>query len=390
MSFFRILILSLLNILILYSSEPKILFIETFEDNNFASRGWYDHLRGKITSDEHIEGSNYSLELKFIKGETTPEGGTPGRVLFEETDEVCISYYVKYSKNFIGSGKSYHPHEFHFITNKDSKWVGPAFTHLTTYIEQNNGYPLLAIQDGENIDQSRVGQNLVGITENRSVAGCNGSSDGYPDDCYKSGDRYVNGKQWKTKQKFFSDEQGKYYKNDWHHIIAYFKLNSILDGIGINDGILKYWFDGELILDYNNVTLRTGKHPDMKFNQFLLAPYIGDGSPIDQTMWIDNLTISTKPIISSVKNNIFVPQILISPNPASDYIEINCDVESGLRPVSANEINIYNILGECVLSTPALRATPHEGIFRIDISNLPNGSYFINVGNYYGKFMVLR
>ena len=110
----------LLSIQIMVSKEAKVLFYENFEDTNFESRGWYDQLKGKLTSDEHIEGSSFSLECKFLKEAKVPEGGTPGRHLFEETDEVCLSYYVKYSQNYIGSGKPYHPHEFHFITNKDT------------------------------------------------------------------------------------------------------------------------------------------------------------------------------------------------------------------------------------------------------------------------------
>jgi hypothetical protein len=31
----------------------------------------------------------------------------------------------------------------------------------------------------------------------------------------------------------------------------------------------------------------------MKFNQFLLAPHIGDGSPVDQAFWIDELQVAT-------------------------------------------------------------------------------------------------
>ena len=31
----------------------------------------------------------------------------------------------------------------------------------------------------------------------------------------------------------------------------------------------------------------------MQFNQLIIAPYIGDGSPVTQTMWIDNLTVGT-------------------------------------------------------------------------------------------------
>ena len=48
--------------------------------------------------------------------------------------------------------------------------------------------------------------------------------------------------------------------------------------------------------------MRTGENPDMKFNQFLIAPYIGDGSPVEQTMWIDNLTVSTHRINEEVDN----------------------------------------------------------------------------------------
>src|SRR2546425_8913290 len=32
-----------------------------------------------------------------------------------------------------------------------------------------------------------------------------------------------------------------------------------------------------------DVLLRTGAHPTMKFNQFMIAPYIGDGSPVDRS-----------------------------------------------------------------------------------------------------------
>jgi len=45
---------------------------------------------------------------------------------------------------------------------------------------------------------------------------------------------------------------------------------------------LKYWLDDKLIIDHTNVLMRTAQHADMKFNQFIIAPWIGDGSPIDQ------------------------------------------------------------------------------------------------------------
>jgi len=40
------------------------------------------------------------------------------------------------------------------------------------------------------------------------------------------------------------------------------------------------------------VLMRTAQHADMKFNQFIIAPWIGDGSPIDQTFWLDDLVVA--------------------------------------------------------------------------------------------------
>ncbi|MFC2130476.1 lipocalin-like domain-containing protein [Bacteroidota bacterium] len=286
-------------------TNTTILFQENFEDTDFASRGWYDALRGTITTEEHIEGSASCLECRFLQGERGCEGGTPGRHLFEETDEIYLSYYVKYSANYTGSDKPYHPHEFHFITNENSVYVGPAYTHLTLYIEHNEGEPLLAIQDAENIDESNIGVDLSDITEERAVAGCNGDSDGYGEgDCYLSGNLHRNGKQWRTGDIYFQDTPGKYYKNDWHFIEAYFKLNSIAEGKGIPDGVVRYWFDGEVLIDNDDVMLRTGQHPDMKFNQFLMAPYIGDGSPVEQVMWIDDLTVATSRVNTETQDSV--------------------------------------------------------------------------------------
>ena len=77
------------------------------------------------------------------------------------------------------------------------------------------------------------------------------------------------------------------------NVEAYFKLNTISGGKGVSDGVVQYWFDGQPTIDHRNVLLRTGANPTMQFNQIVLAPYIGDGSPVAQSMWIDNLTVGT-------------------------------------------------------------------------------------------------
>jgi uncharacterized protein (TIGR03437 family) len=270
------------------AAPPTVLFQETFEDPAFASRGWYDSDASvALSSVEHIPGSARSYQAQFQAGKTTP--ATPRRHAFAETSSVYLSFWVKFSSNWIGSGKPYHPHFMHLLTNKNGAYSGLAWTHLTTYVEFNGGTPKMGIQDGQNIGASMAG-------DNRAVAGCNGSCDAYPaGECYSCAPNRCNGKLWAARQKYFSDNPGPYYKGDWHHIEAYFQLNTISpEGHFNRDGVLQYFYDGIAVIDVHDAVLRTGQHPDMKFNQFVLAPYIGDGSPVDQTIWVDDLVVATR------------------------------------------------------------------------------------------------
>ena len=269
---------------------------ENFDDGSFSSRGWYDNTSPALSTADHISGSTSSLQVRFPQGAIKPISGNAMRKKIDETDSIYLSFYIKHSSNWVGSNRSYQPHLFYVLTNKSGDWNNLSFTHLTAYIEQNGGYPLIGIQDSENIDESKIGQNLTTLTEYRSVAGCNGDSDGYGDgSCYQVAvGEHSNWKQWKSSTKYFSDSVGPFYKGDWHFIEVYIKLNSIFGGKAVKDGVLKYWYDGNLVMDYNNVVLRTGEHPDMKFNQFVIAPFIGDGSPVDQIFWIDDLIIGTQ------------------------------------------------------------------------------------------------
>ncbi len=274
-----------------------ILVQETFEDQAFAARGWYDNVAMTTTTAQHIPGSTRALEVHFTLGATTPTWGGAARHLFTATESVYLSYWVKYSANWVGSGQPYHPHEFLFLTNEDDAYIGPSATHLTTYVEhsyQNGGIPVLQLQDGLNIDQTRILQDLTALTESRAAAGCNGNADGYATGCYNSGGGvFDNEKKFAAAQPSFLPDPGPGYKGDWHLVEAYFQLNSIQSGKGVPDGIVRYWFDGQLVIEHTNVLLRTGAHANMKFNQFMIAPYIGDGSPVDQTMWVDDLTVAT-------------------------------------------------------------------------------------------------
>jgi hypothetical protein len=74
--------------------------------------------------------------------------------------------------------------------------------------------------------------------------------------------------------------------------------------------------------------------------------------------------------------------ISISPNPASDYIEIN--VGNTHAYSSQENLKIFNSLGECVITPLAFG----EGTgVRLDVSPLPPGVYFIRIGNENRKFI---
>jgi len=262
-----------------------VFFQENFDASDLSSHGWYDTTR-LLLSPDHAGAGGTSVEYRFAVGARKPTTGSPVRKKFPATDSVYLSYYVKYSANWVGSQKPYHPHELHLLTTMDDDWAGLSFTHLTFYIEENGGTPLVAIQDGKNVDQLRVGKSLTSTTERRAVAGCNGTSDGYPDNCYRAAEGFVNEKKWKAPSKLFTDSR-------WRFVEAYVKLNTVAGGKGVNDGVVRYWLDRQLVIDHADVMLRTGATPTLQFNQIAIAPYIGDGSPVAQSMWIDDLTVES-------------------------------------------------------------------------------------------------
>jgi len=83
---------------------------------------------------------------------------------------------------------------------------------------------------------------------------------------------------------------------NWHCIEAHFKLNTLdnQNDRPNRDGIVRGWFDGELVIDRSDVILRSTDFPDMKLNQFLMAPYFGPGLLNNsQKLWIDELVVAT-------------------------------------------------------------------------------------------------
>jgi hypothetical protein len=246
-------------------NDPPVLFREGFDDDRLLQRGWYDGQRFTISRGA-FAGSG-CLEFHWAISTTSPDSSSGIRRLFEPSDTVYLRFHIRLSKGWAWSGRPYHPHLMHFMTTENGKYHGPAATHLTLYIEPQDGRLRLAAQDIQNQDAPH------GLTQGPLRGGYNG--------------------------RFYDSEQRLFTDDKWHSVEALFKLNTLdLTRDQPNaDGIVRGWFDGELVIDHSNVILRSTDFPTMQFNQFLLTPYFGPGLlPHEQTLWIDQLVVAAERI----------------------------------------------------------------------------------------------
>ncbi len=277
-------------------STSTLLFSEDFENTSFTSRGWYDGGTCSITTSEYQSGT-HSAQFVFTAGASTPSSPYAGamRKLFTASDGVYLDYYIKYPTGWQEQSGNYGHHELYVASDADDTYTSLAFAHTMAYIEHwgTSGSstaltPHMTIQDGANINQSQIGVDLTATTENRSANGCNGLLDSsffsYLN-CYDSG----SGTYWNGKLKGAATASMSL--NSWHHVQAYFKMNSVTANKGNADGTMAYWLDGVQQFRSDAVLFRTNQHATMKFNQFIIAPFMGNGAPRAQTFYIDNLKV---------------------------------------------------------------------------------------------------
>lgn len=284
------------------SSAQTIFFTENFDDTNFAARGWYDGTGGTVDSANRIPGSTASFDCHWVQGGTQCAGGTPHRHLFTASPTVYVSFWMKLGSQTVtwqGSGLPYHPHLIQLLTDADSSVVGPNSALFTALIETSLFKPRIAEADSMAVNvplagaTPGAGPNLLASATPHAVAGCNGNQNASascyacPPPSYPAVGAYCNSTYWDAVSPVFVN-------NQWHHVEFYAAMNSTSAGIANPDGVFQYWVDGNLVINYTNVYLRTGDNPNRKFNQLLLAPFIGDGSPIAQDLWIDNLIVADR------------------------------------------------------------------------------------------------
>jgi len=109
-------------------------------------------------------------------------------------------------------------------------------------------------------------------------------------------------------------------------------------------------------------------------------------SVISDTIYIDVLPEGISSI-DEIENN----RLIISPNPATDFITINLStINRRVNPTVDGDVvvEIYDVMGLLIHSTPSASQPPlNEGNLRIDISNLSTGVYFVKIGDKVEKFV---
>lgn len=251
--------------IVLSARGDDVIFSESFEDSNLAKRGWHDGAAFRIAGDARA--GKGCIEYEWTGPDAGVSGSSSVRHMFEPADEVFLRFYLKLSPGWSWTERNYHPHLLHFLTTENSKWHGPAASHLTLYIEPQNGRLRLAAQDIQNQNAPH------GLTQGPLKGGFNGT--------------------------FYDSADLLFHDDNWHCIEASFKLNTVdpKRDRPNPDGIARAWFDGKLVVERTNLILRSTDFPKMKFNQFLMAPYFGPGLvPHAQKLWIDELAVGTKRI----------------------------------------------------------------------------------------------
>ena len=297
---FRALAIALLGVAISLGApntgcaQQTILFTEPF---NGSWTGWYDGTGGSIdTSVYSPNGGNSSARFHWNQGSTGESGGARRRK-FTPSETVYVAFDLKLgtaSAPWQGSQMPFHPHIIYLLTDANGDYSSLAWTNLTFYIEWSLFTPRLAIQDGQRINTSQLTNaypGLLGSATPHAVAGGNGSqnqatpiSAGY----YSIGaPNYANGTTWDSSSANLSNDR-------WHRVEVYVAMNTVSGGIPQANGVIRFWVDGALVIERTNVYLRTANFASQKFNQFVLAPYIGNGSPVAQDLWIDNLVVANQ------------------------------------------------------------------------------------------------
>ncbi len=181
--------------------------------------------------------------------------------------------------------------------------------------------------------------------------------------CLKTTD---NGRKWAQSDVFSSDASnnfdslGNYVKWDWDSKQQKWQVYR-----SSNKGVI--WDNISSGINHNSINLLS-----ISPNGFYFVGAVKGGLYRSRDKFV---SVEEKPKPSD--------EIVVTPNPASDFIEISVGA-NGRSPLQS-DIKILNIFGQTVLTVGVI----HELPLQIDVSSLAIGIYFVRIGDRVSKFVKL-
>lgn len=279
------------------AQHPRVDFVEPTDQQPHATAVdtiWYDdfdrdrvYLEPKadsaamrFSSMVRLGSSGRSMESFYARG-TRGVGGR--KVVFgdapfgkphrrgEKFDQVYWRYYVKYPVNWQGGGEAKHSRGIVFTS---PRWTQASILHVWTSGDRLTLDPVRAVHDGRVMSRK--------YNDFESFKWLGNSPKG----------RFA----FHSRQ-----ELGR-----WVCVEVQWKLNTP----GQADGIARMWIDGTLDAERSRMDFR-GTYDDRGINAVFLESYWNRGSPADQSRWIDNFVVSTRPIgpVAVPRNPVVVPRL---------------------------------------------------------------------------------
>lgn len=270
-----------------------VIFFEGFEDDAFAERDWFDGANGAAGPGSPAAASAASFACTLPAESSMCAAGDLGRHNFAPTEAIYVSWWVRYPDGYTGAT------ELWLFTTADREYIGGSDSRLGVMLGLDPDAAGVTFNDHSYVDPSCAqlsngtiigcdGGTVEGyaFSEMRSVCGCNGVvGDLRRWQCTGGEGSFWTTCSWDTSPDALLD-------GDWHFVEAFLRMNSIVDGKGLPDGSIRYWVDGELRIETDEVLMRTGAFPDLAFDQLMFRPFRRGSGSAEQMLWIDDLTVA--------------------------------------------------------------------------------------------------
>jgi hypothetical protein len=248
-----------------HADDPAVIWYDDFDDPRQQNR--YAEKEGELTAEVHYGEQGRSLEMRYPRGHR----GIGGRKVFfgdspthrghtvrgdESFIDIYWRIYVKHQEGWTGGG----PAKLSRATSLvPPGWRQAMIAHVWSSGEALTLDPATGVQ-GDRVVTTRYNDfaNL----------------------------KWLGNKPASQFPLHSREESGR-----WVCVEARARLNTP----GQRDGLNQLWIDGRLEAERRNLDWR-GEYTDQGINAVFLEAYWNDGSPVNQTRWIDNFVISTEPI----------------------------------------------------------------------------------------------